>query len=298
MKFGIVQAFAMVSFGAAAAGNPFFPGYVGDPHITRDPVTGTFLVYGTTDGYGKGDDLAGGPFCVRESKDLVNWTTTPFSFEDGTFPQPTRNMWAPAAVKGKDGRWYFYYICRGVNCFVASSETPRGPWRGELDNKPLAPGMFDSDAVMINGRTFVITMNGAHERGDWGVWIGELNDDMLTWKRPLARAYFGRDLFEGPGLFERNGKWYLTYSNGSLGGSYHVNYAIADNPFGPYKADTPNNPSCPRTTARASSAPGTTTSSASATTTSSAITARPRPDRCARAPCRRSNSARTGRSSR
>ena len=242
MKRVVASAMGLAAFGALAACNPFFPGYVGDPHITRDPDSGRFLVYGTTDGYGRGDDLAGGPFCVRESDNLLDWTTYTFSQEDGTFVKPTHNLWAPAAVKGGDGRWYLYYIAHGVNCFVASSATPHGPWRDELDGKPLAPKMFDTDAVRLKGRVFVITMNGSRENRDWGVWIGELNDDMVTWKRPLSLAYTGPDLFEGPGLFERNGKWYLTYSNGSLAGSYHVNYAIADNPFGPYKADKPNNP--------------------------------------------------------
>lgn len=240
MKTASLAAALLAAGLASAADNPFIPGYVGDPHMTRDPDTGMFLVYGTTDGYGKGDDLAGGPFCVRESMDLVSWTTRCFSQEDGTFVKPANSLWAPAAVKGEDGRWYLYYIARGGNCYVASSGTPHGPWRDELDGKPLAPGMFDTDVVRIDGRVFVVTMNGSKEA--WGVYIGELEQDMVTWKRPLARAYRGPDLFEGPGLFKRGDMWYLTYSNGSLAGSYHVNYATSSSPFGPYTADTKNNP--------------------------------------------------------
>lgn len=255
-KIMILAFGALAAFGAARAegegrtpfsadvGNPVCPGYVGDPYMLYED--GTFYVYGTTDGWaldnGKAEVLSSGPYCVRESKDLVHWKTTPFSKELGTFPKSTNKLWAPTALKGKDGKWYLYYIHNGYNCFVATGPSPRGPWTDLNKGNPLAPYMFDTDVVKIDGRVFVITMNGSREKGTWGIHIGELNNDMVTWKRPLALAYTGKDLFEGPGLFKRGKKWYLTYSNGSLSGSYHVNYAMADDPFGPYVADKANNP--------------------------------------------------------
>lgn len=229
------------------AGNPFVPGYIGDPFMYYDEDTGMFYVIGTTDGYGNG--LQGGPFAVWESPDFVHWSCYTFAYEDDMFPQDTTSLWAPAMTKGPDGRFYIYYIWRGVNCYVASAETPRGPWKSELDNQVLAEGMFDSDVVTLSdGKSYVLTMNGNKEEGTWGIYIGELNEDMVTLKDGLHLAYQGSDLFEGPGLFEREGPdgemiYYLTYSNGSLGnGSYHVNVAYADNVFGPYTADESVNP--------------------------------------------------------
>lgn len=225
------------------AGNPFIPGNIGDPNTYYDKSTGTFYVVGTMDTFG-----------VWESKDFVHWTFYSSAYDEGGFPFREQSLWAPSMTKGPDGRYYLYYIYNGTGCYVVSAETPRGPWRQELgnpgDSAPTAlhPGMFDSDVVTLHdGKSYVITMYGNKEQGTWGVYMGELNDDMVTLKDGLKMIYTGSDLFEGPGLFERqdedgNWKYYLTYSNGSLEGSYHVNVAYSDTLWGPYAADEASNP--------------------------------------------------------
>lgn len=218
------------------AGNPIFAGYIGDPFMFQDD-DGTFYVYGTTDGYGESGigDLTGGPYCVWYSKDLVNWKCQTFDYEAGTFPKDTRSLWAPSVTKAANGKYYMAYIWSGYNCYLASADSPLGPWVDELDGNPIAESMFDTDILTLSdGHTYVFTMHGAGD--EWGIWIGKFKDDMSGLdENGLQFLYTSNDLFEGPGLFEENGKYYLTYSNGSLGnGSYHVNYAVADNLYGPY----------------------------------------------------------------
>lgn len=226
------------------AGNPILPGYIGDPFIFRDD-DGMFYVYGTTDGYGAsatGDLANNSPYCVWYSEDLVNWTCHTFRYEDGTFPKQSITLWAPSVTKAADGKYYMAYIYKGYNCYIAYADSPLGPWtdmyngetlKGYLNETKYTEGLFDTDIVTLSdGRTYIVTM-GPQVNGKNAVWLGMFKEDMSGLEK--FEEIYHTNVFEGPGLFERNGKYYLTFSNGSLGnGSYRVDYAMSDDLWSGY----------------------------------------------------------------
>lgn len=239
------------------AGNPFIPGYIGDPFIFRDPDDGTFYVVGTTDSWSTLNTSF--PFCIWESKDLVNWKSYVFPYEDGMFPKEASSLWAPALTKGPDGRFYLFYIYRGGGCYVAVCDKIGDPWEPcYTDTDPtgavLQTDMFDSDVVCIDGTWYAVTMGrdvAGDESTDQGICLLELDFDydkgeFFVVNRKLI--YSGNDLFEGPGLFKRElddgtNMYYLTYSNGSLGnGGYVTNVAYSKDIWGPYVKDEASNP--------------------------------------------------------
>lgn len=217
------------------AGNPIIPGYIGDPFMFRDD-DGTFYIYGTTDGYGTGggDIEASGPYCVWYSKDMTNWKCKTFLYEDGTFPKTNEVLWAPSVTKASNGKYYMAYIWQGYNCYLAEADSPLGPWRDALGGEVVAADMFDTDIVTIDGSTYVVTQ-GPKTNNRNTIYLGKFKEDMSGLDENGLRAIFNDNVFEAPGLFKENGKYYLTFANGSLGnGSYRVDYAMADSITGPY----------------------------------------------------------------
>ncbi|MGN0106819.1 MAG: family 43 glycosylhydrolase [Hominilimicola sp.] len=219
----------------ANAGNPIMPGYIGDPFMFRDD-DGTFYVYGTTDGYGDnaGSIYGDGPYCVWYSKDLVNWKCKTFRYEDGTFPKETKILWAPSVTKAANGKYYMAYIWNAYNCYLASSDSPLGPWMDELDGEVVAADMFDTDIITIDGDTYVVTQ-GPLTNNKKTIYLGKFKEDMSGLDENGLKPIFNDNVFEAPGIFKRDGKYYLTFANGSLGsGTYRVDYAIAEDIWGPY----------------------------------------------------------------
>ncbi len=219
----------------ANAGNPIIPGYIGDPFIFKDD-DGTFYIYGTTDGYGTGggDIEASGPYCVWYSKDMTNWKCKTFLYEDGSFPKTNEVLWAPSVTKASNGKYYMAYIWQGYNCYLAEADSPLGPWRDALDGGVVADNMFDTDIVTIDGDTYVVTQGPQTNKRNT-IYIGKFKEDMSGLDENGLQAVFNNNVFEAPGLFKANDKYYLTYANGSLGnGTYRVDYAMADNITGPY----------------------------------------------------------------
>ena len=210
----------------ANSGNPIMPGYIGDPFTFVDD-DGTFYVYGTTDGYGStpGDIMAPGPFCVWYSSDMVNWQCETFRYEDGTFPKKSEVLWAPSVTKAANGKYYMAYIWRSFNCYLAEADSPLGPWHDVNNGEVVAENMFDTDIVTIDGDTYVVTVTTANT-----VSIGKFKEDMSGLDENGLQAVFSNsNVFEAPGLFERDGKYYLTFANGTLGnGTYRVEYAMSD----------------------------------------------------------------------
>lgn len=77
--------------------------------------------------------------------------------------------------------------------------------------------------------------------GGWGRCnVVKLKDD-FTGLLPFEDGTYYREVTpenytEGPFMFIRDGKYYFMWSEGGWGGpDYSVAYAIADNPFGPFK---------------------------------------------------------------
>ena len=128
------------------------------------------------------------------------------------------------------------YIWKGYNCYLAESNSPLAPWKDAeaFGSDPVSADMFDSDIVTIDDVTYIVFKGAAtsNQQKDRNLRIGEFNADMTKFSEPTPVIY---NIFEGGGIFKHGDKYYLTWSAGNLSGSYHVNYAMADDIYGPYE---------------------------------------------------------------
>lgn len=214
-------------------GNPIIPGYFADPSIFMDDDS-TFYIYATTDGYDVGK-FTNGPFGAWKSKDFKNWEFFNFDYPKN-FPYISERHWAPSVTKGPDGRYYMYFVKDGYDCFVVSSDSPIGPWVEEKGGKVVHENMFDAEVFKDDDGAYYLVYQGPKKEGKYSIWLGKLKENMLEFDGEPQMIYQNFDLFEGPGMFKRNGKYYLLYSAGGLSGSYHVNAAYGfESIWGPYQ---------------------------------------------------------------
>lgn len=217
---------------APGAANPVIPGYFADPTVKK--FGDTFYMYATTDGSGAGF----GPAQVWVSKDFMNWTLMPMNWPD------THWIWAPDCMQHTDGKYYFYY-CQPCTIHGGVSETPRGPWTNLLGKSDavMIEDRFVHNAITLDGQTFVDDDGSVYMYwGTWGIYegfgcgSGKLAPDMKSFTETrLIPNTEVTDFFEAPFVIKRNGTYYFMYSSDSCHDhTYHVQYATAEKPLGPY----------------------------------------------------------------
>ncbi len=211
-------------------------------------------------------------FCMADyhvfsSDNLTDWTDHGVILDQKDVPwgDPAGfSMWAPDCVKGKDGRYYFYFPDkpkegRGFGVGVAISDTPYGPFKPEEKNIQGLSGIDPCVLQASNGKNYIFWGGG-------GLRGAELKDNMLeladdTPSETIKRGNFemkitGVDVAkplpegfkEGPFAFERQGKFYLTFpwvrykkgdkdKNGNVidNATETLAYAMSDKPLGPYE---------------------------------------------------------------
>ena len=181
-------------------------------------------------------------FCMEDyhafsSEDLVNWTDHGVILDQKDVPWGNPegySMWAPDCVE-RGGKYYFYFpnapkAGRGFGIGVAVAEHPEGPYKAQ--ETPF-PGVFGIDpcALIASDGNAYLYWSGMGFQG------AKLKDNMVE----LAEAPVRLDenlprggLKEGPFIFEREGKFYLTYPWVQDRTECLV-YAMSDNPLGPYE---------------------------------------------------------------
>jgi beta-xylosidase len=153
---------------------------------------------------------------------------------------PRHDLWAPDMVPA-NGRYYLYYSVGPQDptpsrLGVATCDKPEGPC---VDSgKPLLTGGNGFEA--IDPTVFVDAKSGKrylYTGGSNGhtLRVFELTADMVTIDHEVKidqpPAYT-----EAPFMHERNGIYYLSYSSGHWNtGDYHIDYAMAPSPIGPWK---------------------------------------------------------------
>ncbi len=223
---------AQQAYNAPAAGNPLLPGYFADPTIKK--FGDTYYIYATTDGSGAGF----GPAQVWCSKDFVNWTLMPMNWPDSHW------IWAPDVMRHADGRYYYFY-CQPCTIHCGVGDTPRGPWKNILGESEavLVPDRYVENAITLDGQTFQDDDGSVYLYwGTWGIYegfgcgAGLLSADLTSFTRTrLIPNTEATDFFEAPYVMKRGGTYYLLYSCDSCHDStYHVQYATAAQPLGPY----------------------------------------------------------------
>ena len=193
---------------------------------------------------------------LYSTEDMVNWTYlgTMITTETFAWAKHGDRAWASQGVE-RNGKWYWYVCCNtasgGDALAVAVADDPQGPWTDAI-GKPLAEGFgFIDPTVFIDddGKAYLFW-------GNKGLWYGELNDDMVSFKNGYQEVpgYHDPECFgelqmkenwanggkkelmtqyeEGPWLIKRNGTYILSYPAGGV--PEHMAYSTAPAINGPW----------------------------------------------------------------
>ena len=173
---------------------------------------------------------------VFSSEDLTSWTDHGVILrqEDVPWGKPDAYaMWAPDCVF-KDGKYYFYFPDApagrpGFGIGVAVADRPEGPFTPQAE--PIK-GVFGIDPCVLvdDDGTSYIYWSGM------GLSGCRLNENMLELDGRPARLdrSLPEGFKEGPFVFKRNGKYYLTYP-WVMENTETLAYAMGDNPLGPFE---------------------------------------------------------------
>ncbi|MGO3815813.1 MAG: carbohydrate binding domain-containing protein, partial [Cellulosimicrobium funkei] len=203
-----------------------------------DPVTGVSpqINYGSIN-----------QITLISSEDLVNWTDhgeIQVAGPQGVAPF-TNNSWAPGmAKKTVDGvdKYFLYYANGGGSSNVITGASPLGPWTSERDSTLIdgrtpgaeavawkfdpAPLVTDDGAYLYFGGGPASTSMPAAERfnNPKNIRVIELGDDMVS-TQGTAAVVDAPVAFEAAQVFERDGKYYLSYSSHFGGNDFGGNQA-------------------------------------------------------------------------
>ena len=173
---------------------------------------------------------------VFSSEDLTEWTDhgVILKQEDVPWGKPDAYaMWAPDCVF-KDGKYYFYFpdapaSGMGFGVGVAVADKPYGPF---VPEKEQIKGIFGIDPCVLidDDGTSYIYWAGMGIRGC------RLNDNMLELDGDpvLLDQNLPAGFKEGPFVFKRDGRYYLTYP-WVRENTETLAYAIGDSPLGPFE---------------------------------------------------------------
>jgi len=186
-----------------------------------------------------------GWFCMEDyhvfsSANLSDWTDHGMIVQQNKVPWVRPNsysMWAPDCIY-RNGKYYFYFPTaaadtitygRGFTVGVAVADKPEGPYTPESTPikgiRGIDPNVFIDD----DGQAYLFWSAG-------NIYGAKLKENMLELASEVKTLgdLPTKGLKEGPYLFKRNGIYYLTYPHVE-NKTERLEYAIADNPLGPFK---------------------------------------------------------------
>ena len=186
-----------------------------------------------------------GWFCMEDyhvfsSANLSDWTDHGMIVQQNKVPWVRPNsysMWAPDCIY-RNGKYYFYFPTaaadtiaygRGFTIGVAVADKPEGPYTPESTPikgvRGIDPNVFFDD----DGQAYLFWSAG-------NIYGAKLKENMLELASEVKTLgdLPTKGLKEGPYLFKRNGIYYLTYPHVE-NKTERLEYAIADNPLGPFK---------------------------------------------------------------
>ncbi len=161
---------------------------------------------------------------VIVSQNKVNWV-------DST----TFSMWAPDCIE-RNGKYYFYFPAsmksgygRGSSVGVAIADNPAGPYIPQPEPIKNLRGIDPALFIDKDGQAYIYWAGG-------NIFAAKLRDNMLELASdPIVVTEMpAKGLKEGPFLFERKGIYYMTYPH-VQNKTERLEYAISDNPMGPFK---------------------------------------------------------------
>ncbi len=214
---------------------------------------GVYYLYGTSYDCGFEWGNKGAPFCgfkVYSSKDLVNWTDRGYLFNAKTplwqsrCDGKTYGCFRPHVLYNKKNNNYILWINVYDNVIgyrVFTSKSPVGPFtevaepKLAINNDKPAGGLNngDHDTFVDDDGTGYIAYTDWRTKGT--IVIEQLSPDYLNGTGKCVKMVTPGST-EAPGLFKRQGRYYLTYSDPNCGycSGTGTSYRTASNPLGPW----------------------------------------------------------------
>lgn len=220
--------------------NPISDGWFADPEARF--YEGKFWIYATIScGYRLQTNMT----CFS-SEDLEHWQRHDNILDMSTFPWVWRAIWAPTIIEN-NGLYYYIFASNDIQSDdeiggleLAVSESPAGPFRAVLD-RPLIDRFYNG-AQPIDAHLFKDDDGTVYlYYGGWAHCNLCMMNEEMNGLRPfpdgeLFREITPPDYVEGPCMLKRDGKYCFMWSGGCWeDGSYRVNAALADTPWGPFE---------------------------------------------------------------
>jgi Glycosyl hydrolases family 43/Carbohydrate binding module (family 6) len=186
-----------------------------------------------------------GWFCMEDyhvfsSADLSDWKDHGMIVTQNKVPwvrPDSYSMWAPDCIE-RNGKYYFYFPTaakdtiaygRGFTIGVAVADKPEGPFNPEATPIKGVRGIDPNVFIDKNGQAYLYWSAGNIYGAKLKANMLELDSEVKTLGELPTKG-----LKEGPFMFERNGIYYLTYPHVE-NKIERLEYAIGDNPLGPFK---------------------------------------------------------------
>jgi len=190
-----------------------------------------------------GQNLRKDWFCMEDyhvfsSSNLTDWTDHGVIVSQTSVPwanPKAYSMWAPDCIY-KNGKYYFYFPTapdstfeKGFAIGVAVAENPFGPFKPAFKPIKKAQGIDPNVFVDKDGQAYLY-WSGRN------FMVAKLKDNMteLASEPQIIDNLPVKGLKEGPFLFERKGKYYLTFPHVE-NKIERLEYAIGESPVGPFK---------------------------------------------------------------
>lgn len=262
----MLAAATLLGSGLAIASNPIVPGWYADPEI--HVFGGRYWIYPTYSDHADKPDTsrrftpaqleARKQRMVRpsygiqtffnafSSPDLVNWTKHEHVLDIENVSWAAYAVWAPSVIEA-NGKYYMFFSANDIQSDaeaggigLAVSDTPGGPFKDAI-GKPLID-KFHNGAQPID--PFAFRDKDGQVYLYYGGWkhcnVVKLSADMKSIV-PHADGSMYKEItppgyVEGSFMIERNGTYYLMWSEGGwTGPDYSVAYAMGPGPTGPFK---------------------------------------------------------------
>lgn len=182
---------------------------IGDPFVLKH--NGVYYLYSSTRDTDTGVKM-------WSSTNLVSW-----DYEGIVADMPeTKAAYAPEVIYW-NGYFYMYTSPAGHGHYVLQSESPTGPFELATSNigKSIDGNVFiDDDGSMFFSHSSHL-----------GIQVAPM-ESPLRIRRSTTTAASMRGWTEGPTLFKRHGKYYMTYTgNHVFSRAYRIDYAVAEDPI-------------------------------------------------------------------
>jgi hypothetical protein len=237
-----IFALAVLCLNNAGAQNPFIT-----DQFTADPsarvFNGRVYVYPSHDIRAPESVARKDWFCMEDyhvfsSSNLTDWTDHGVIVSQdkvGWVNATSYSMWAPDCIE-RNGKYYFFSPAnvnpgfgRGFGIGVAVADDPAGPFTPQPEPIKNVRGIDPCPFIDEDGQAYIYYSLGR-------IFAARLKDNMLELaSEPQVIGDLPiRGLVEGPYVFERNGIYYMTYPH-AQDTTERLEYAIGDNPMGPFK---------------------------------------------------------------